>query len=266
MTGGIDPGELLKLAVDVAERAGELLVTQRPRTLAVDSKTTPTDVVTDMDRASERLIVSALHAARPADGVLGEEGAATEGTSGVRWVIDPIDGTVNYLYDLPAWGVSIAAELAGEAVAGVVHVPGFGETFTAVRGQGARLDGRPIRVNPAPALDRALVATGFGYAASRRTRQADVLRRVLPQVRDVRRVGACSVDLCMLACGRVDAYYERGVQPWDFAAGGLIAREAGALVAGLHGRPPSSEFLLAAPTGLFEPLHDLLAGLDAGRD
>jgi myo-inositol-1(or 4)-monophosphatase len=261
-----DPEALLQLAVGAAREAGELLVTQRPRTLAVDSKTTPTDVVTDMDRASERLIVSALHAARPDDGMLGEEGAAAAGTSGVRWVIDPIDGTVNYLYDLPAWAVSIAAEVDGEGVAGVVHIPVLGETYTAVRGRGAWLDGRPIRANPPAALDRALVATGFGYAATRRARQAEVLLGLLSHVRDIRRIGSCSVDLCLLACGRVDAYYERGVQPWDFAAGGLIAREAGALVAGLHGQPPSSEFLLAAPPGLFEPLHDLLAGLDPERD
>jgi len=260
-----DPTQLLTLAVDVAHRAGELLVEGRPATLTVDSKSTPTDVVTEMDHASERLIVSALRAARPDDGVLSEEGAAADGSSGVRWVVDPIDGTVNYLYGLPAWSVSIAAEVAGDAVAGVVHAPALG-TYTAVRGAGAWLDGRPIRCNPAPALDRALVATGFGYAPGRRAAQAKVLLDLLPRVRDIRRLGSCSVDLCLLACGRVDGYYERGTQAWDFAAGALVAREAGALVGGLHGAPPSPELLLAAPPGLFEPLHDLLASLGADRD
>jgi len=262
----IDTSPLLDLAVAVARRAGDLLVSGRPRTLDVDTKSSPTDVVTEMDRAAERLIVAALNAARPDDGVLGEEGADAAGSSGVRWVVDPIDGTVNYLYDLPGWAVSIAASVDGESVAGVVHVPSQGETFTAVRGQGARRNGEPIRCNAAPTLDRALVGTGFGYDAHRRATQAEVLRQLLPRIADIRRLGACSVDLCAVACGRTDAYYERGVNPWDHAAGGLIASEAGAVVGGLHGAPASSELLLAAPPGLFEALHDVLAGLRADQD
>jgi myo-inositol-1(or 4)-monophosphatase len=277
-----DPRELLELALDAALAAGRLLVEGRPPDLRVSAtKTSPTDIVTEMDTAAERLIVDRLLAARPQDGVLGEEGASGEGTSGVRWVIDPIDGTVNYLYDLPAWAVSIAAEVDGAAVAGVVHVPPLGETWTATRGGGAYRtediigdhatrdhatgDGVPVRCADEVRVDRALVATGFGYDAGRRGSQAEVLRGVLPNVRDVRRMGSAAIDLCHVAGGRVDAYYERGVQRWDVAAAALIATEAGAVVGGLHGRPAGPEFTLAAPAGLFGPLHDLLAGLDPER-
>lgn len=281
------PRELLALALDAARAAGRLLVEGRPADLRVSAtKTSPTDIVTEMDTAAERLIVDRLLAARPADGVLGEEGASGEGTSGVRWVIDPIDGTVNYLYDLPAWAVSIAAEVDGAAVAGVVHVPPLGETWTATRGGGAYRtrdatggdatgggvpgggvpgNGVPVRCADEVRVDRALVATGFGYDAGRRGSQAEVLRGVLPFVRDVRRMGSAAIDLCHVAGGRVDAYYERGVQRWDVAAAALIATEAGAVVGGLHGRPAGPEFTLAAPAGLFGPLHDLLAGLDPER-
>jgi myo-inositol-1(or 4)-monophosphatase len=180
-------------------------------------------------------------------------------------LVDPLDGTVNYLYGLGGWAVSVAALVDGAPVAGAVHVPSFGETFAAVLGGGATCNGKLLPpLGPGPALDQALVATGFGYAASRRAHQAAVLRTVLPAVRDIRRQGACAVDLCLVATGRVDAYFERGVQPWDHAAGGLIACEAGARFAGLHGRPPSDRFVLAAPPNLFEALHDLLVA--AGAD
>lgn len=261
-----DPAVLLALAVDAATAAGRLLVEDRPRDLGVGTKSTPTDVVTVMDRRAERLLVNRLRQARPDDGVLGEEGGQREGSSGVRWVLDPVDGTVNYLYDLPGWAVSVAAELAGEVVAGVVHVPTYGETFAAVRGGGATRNGVPVRVSSCADLAQALVATGFGYAADRRARQAAVLAEVLPRVRDVRRLGAASVDLCAVACGRVDGYYERGLQPWDLAAGGLVAREAGAVVAGLRGAPAGEDLVLAAPPSLFPALHDLLAPLGPDRD
>ncbi|MCI0688349.1 MAG: inositol monophosphatase [Sporichthyaceae bacterium] len=262
-----DPSELLELAVEVAQAAGSLLLDKRPAQLGVaDTKSSPTDVVTEMDRASESLITSALRAARPDDAVLGEEGTVQTGRTGVRWLVDPIDGTVNYLYDIPAWSVSIAAEQDGAVVAGVVHVPRLGETFTATRGGGARRDGDLIRVNPPVGLEQALVATGFGYDSARRAGQAEVIRGLLPTVRDIRRVGSCAIDLCWVACGRVDAYFERGPQPWDLAAGTLIATEAGATVAGLHGRPASTELTIAAPSGLFEQLHDLLAAAGADRD
>ncbi len=254
---------------DIAERialqAGRLLVEGRPdRLLTVSSKSTPTDVVTEMDHAAEALITTELATLRPDDGLLGEEGAHKEGTTGVRWVVDPLDGTVNYLYGLGGWAVSIAATVDGIAVAGAVHVPSTGETFTAHRGGGATCNGRPLQCGPGPAVDRALVATGFGYAPERRAYQARVLATVLPAVRDIRRQGACAFDLCCLAAGRVDAYYERGVQPWDHAAGGLIATEAGARFEGLNGAVPSDRFALAAGQGLFGPLHDLL--LAAGAD
>ncbi|MGH8868470.1 MAG: inositol monophosphatase family protein [Actinomycetes bacterium] len=267
-----DPAALLALARDVAHRAGRLLVERRPPgALAVTSKSTPTDIVTAMDTAAERLIVQALRAARPGDPVLGEEGtpgadadADTEPGAhpgGVRWVVDPIDGTVNYFYGIPAYAVSIAAEVDGEVVAGVVHNPVSGETWTATRGGGARLDDDPVTVNEPVPLDRALVGTGFAYAAERRARQAGILLTALPAVRDIRRAGAASLDLCAVACGRLDGYYEQGLAPWDLAAGGLVAREAGARVEGAYGKPAGEDLVIAAPPGVFEPLHDLVAPL-----
>ncbi len=260
-----DPAGLLDLALAAAREGARLVVDERPhgRLEVAATKSTATDIVTEMDRRSEQVVVARILADRPDDGFLGEEGAAREGTSGVTWVIDPIDGTVNYLYEIPSYAVSVAARVGDEVVAGAVVNPASGETWTAARGGGAFLDGRSIRVNEAPDLAMALVATGFGYATERRARQADILRAVLPLVRDIRRAGAASLDLCALACGRVDAYYEQGLKPWDLAAGGLVAEEAGALVAGLHGRPAGEALVVAAPPGLFEPLADLLAGLDA---
>jgi myo-inositol-1(or 4)-monophosphatase len=260
-----EPAELMGVAIRLATDAGRLLRDGRPESrLAVEAKSSPTDVVTRMDRAAEALIASGLAAARPDDGLIGEEGTERVGSSGVQWVVDPLDGTVNYLYGLPGWAVSLAATVDGAALVGVVHVPSTGETFAAGRGRGATCNGRPLRCGPGPTVDHALVATGFGYAAQRRAHQAEVLRRLLPQVRDIRRFGACAYDLCLVAAGRVDAYYERGVQPWDHAAGGLIASEAGAVVAGLHGAPASEQLVLAAPPELFGPLHDLLVA--AGGD
>lgn len=260
-----DPADLLAIAVEAAHAAARLVVDERPPgSLGVAAtKSSATDIVTVMDQRAEALLVELLTAARPDDGFVGEEGATKDGTSGVTWVIDPIDGTVNYLYEIPSYGVSVAARVDGEVVAGVVVNPVSGETFTAVRGQGAFLDGAAIRVNAAPDLSLAMVATGFGYSAARRARQAEVLLHVLPRVRDVRRMGAASIDLCALACGRVDAYYEQGLKPWDLAAGGLIAAEAGATVGGLAGRPAGEALVVAAPPGLFEALVELLAGLGA---
>ncbi len=265
--GAPDLTELLSVALDAARGAGDLLVSRRPRHVTVAAtKSTPTDIVTEMDRASERLLVETIRAARPFDGFLGEEGASEPGTSGIVWVLDPIDGTVNYLYDQPSWAVSVAAELHGEAVVGVVLCPPLGETYTAVRGGGAFRNGVRLHANDPVALDRALVATGFGYAAQRRASQARVLTGLLPVVRDIRRLGSAAMDLCALAAGRVDAYYERGVQRWDTSAAALIASEAGAVVGGLHGAPASGELTLAAGVALFGPLRDLLERADADRD
>ncbi|MDL4775019.1 MULTISPECIES: inositol monophosphatase family protein [Thermomonosporaceae] len=264
--------ELLELAVATAREAGRMLVDERPAggPDVVQTKSSHTDVVTQMDRAAERLIIERILAARPGDAVLGEEGGTRSGGSGVRWVVDPIDGTVNYLYDLPDWAVSIAAEVDGVAVAGAVDMPRRGELYTAARGGGALLHTgagtRELRVNADVPLDRALVATGFGYESRRRAHQARVLTGVLPAVRDIRRGGSCCVDLCSLAAGRVDAYYERGVQAWDVAAGALIVEEAGGRVEGLHGAAVSPELAIAGGPGVFEALHDLLAPLDPARD
>lgn len=256
--------ELLALATDTAARASELIVEglSRARSL-VETKTSGTDMVTEMDRASESLILTALLDARPDDAVLGEEGTDRPGSSGVRWVIDPIDGTTNYLYGHPGFAVSIAAEIDGIVAVGVVHDPLHDEVFTAVRGGGARRDGSPIHVSGESELSRALVATGFSYEPDRRRRQAAVLHEVLPRIRDIRRMGAASVDLCSVACGRVDAYFERGLQPWDHAAGALIATEAGALVGDLDGGPPVFDFCLAATPALFGPLRAALDGAGA---
>ena len=271
--------ELLDIAVTAARQAGEFLLAGRSVDLVIETKSSPTDVVTQMDTAAERLIATAIAARRPTDDLLGEEGSgaavssslrpapvdADAGGSSVRWIVDPLDGTVNYLYDLPHWAVSIAAERDGVVVAGAVFDPSKNEMFTAEIGGGAYLNGRPIRVSACAELGLALVGTGFGYDAGRRARQAEVVRSVLPIVRDIRRLGAASLDLCALACGRLDGYFERGLNLWDHAAGGLIAAEAGARVEGLAGTAASTAFVVAAPRTLFPALHDLLAGLGADR-
>jgi myo-inositol-1(or 4)-monophosphatase len=258
---------LLAIAVEAGTTAARLVVDERPSTgrrLEVTAtKSSATDIVTEMDKRSERTIVELITAARPDDGFLGEEGADRSGTSGVTWVIDPIDGTVNYLYEIPAYAVSIAARDDDGVLVGVVLNPVSGETWTAVRGAGAFLDGRRLELDPPPELELALVATGFGYGRERRARQAEILQSVLPRVRDVRRMGAASLDLCAVATGRVDAFYEQGLKPWDLAAGGLVAAEAGAVVAGLPGREAGEALVVAAPPGLYEPLAELLAGLRA---
>jgi myo-inositol-1(or 4)-monophosphatase len=225
-------------------------------------------VVTAVDQQSERLVVARLLAARPDDGVLGEEGAARAGTSPVRWVVDPIDGTVNFLYGLPAYAVSIAAEVDGEVRAGVVLNVATGELFTAIAGRGAQLvvpgaDALPLAVSAPPALDRTLVATGFGYRAEVRRVQGAAVAELLPQVRDIRRFGSSALDLCSGAAGRVDAYYELGLHPWDHAAGALIAAEAGAVVRGLPGRAFGDPMAIAAAPSIAEPFAALVADLHA---
>ncbi|WP_416237243.1 MULTISPECIES: inositol monophosphatase family protein [Streptomyces] len=257
--------ELLDVALEAARRAGALLVEGRPADLGVAAtKTSPVDVVTEMDVAAETLISGFLADRRPEDGLLGEEGGSTAGTSGVRWVVDPIDGTVNYLYQRADWAVSVAAELHGVAVVGVVAAPARGEVHHAALGQGARLDGRPVRCRPSPPLDQALIATGFNYVADVRAEQAALVRALLPRVRDIRRSGSAALDLCDVACGRADGYYERGTNPWDRAAGALIAREAGAVTGGrTPGSHPDEELSLAASPGLFPVLRETLVSLGA---
>ena len=261
-----DPADLLALAVDLARRAGALALSMHGGLHGHDTKSSPTDVVTAADRASEQLLVEGIRSARPGDGVLGEEGASDDGTTGVRWVVDPVDGTVNYLYGLPQWGVSIGVEVDGVTEVGVVFDPAKDELWTAVRGGGSQLNGVPLRCTAATELSQALVATGFGYDARRRAAQAALLPTVLPAVRDLRRVGAGALDLCAVAAGRVDAYYEQGLSPWDMSAGLLIATEAGARVGGLGGAEPSFAMVLAAAPGVYDALHDLLLSLDAAAD
>ena len=262
-----DHRTLLRLAEDVAREAGRLIVDERPRGLGVAAtKSSATDIVTEMDQRSEQLIVDRITEARPDDGFLGEEGADHAGSSGVTWVIDPIDGTVNYLYEIPAYAVSVAAQVGAEIVVGAVVNPVSGEVWTALRGEGAWLDGRRLELAEPPELSMALVATGFGYDPRRRARQAEVLQTVLPQVRDVRRAGAASLDLCALAAGRVDGLYEQGLKPWDLAAGGLVAAEAGAVVTGLHGREAGEALVVAAAEPLVSDLVALLESLDADSD
>jgi myo-inositol-1(or 4)-monophosphatase len=241
----------------------------------VETKSTDTDVVTAADKAVERQVVSALRAVRPGDGVLGEEygdSAAPEPDAGrtgagpagiVRWILDPIDGTVNYLYGLPQYAVSLAAELDGVVVAGVVINAATGDEWTATRGGGAWRGDRRLGGSARTSLEQTLVGTGFGYDAKRRAHQGAVLAQLITRVRDIRRFGAAALDLCAVAEGTLDAYFEKGLNPWDHAAGGLIATEAGATVAGLAGAPPGLDMVVAAPPAIFGPLHDALVELDA---
>jgi myo-inositol-1(or 4)-monophosphatase len=267
MTGvGVSEIELLDLAVRIAADAAVTAYRMRSEAITeVDTKSTLTDVVTAADRAVERQVIAAIQDARPGDAVLGEEygdnGSARPGR--VRWIVDPIDGTVNYLYGLPQYAVSIGAEVDGEVVAGVVHNPATGAVWTAAKGRGAFRDGRRLHASGVTELGQTMVATGFAYAAARRAHQGRVIAALLPRIRDMRRLGAASLDLCATAEGTVDAYFEKGLAAWDLAAGGLIAREAGVLVTGLNGAAPGPDMVLAAPPSIHAQLHDALAELDA---
>lgn len=245
------------LVVRIATDAGAMLLAGWSGPREVSTKSTPTDVVTEMDRAAETLIRDRILAACPRDGILGEEGGERDGSSGRRWVVDPLDGTVNYLYGLAHWAVSIALEVEGATIAAAVVAPVLGDVFVAAEGRGAwRLHTAdlsrvsPIRPAAVTSLDQALVATGFSYDARTRRRQGMFIGTLLPRVRDVRRLGAAALDLCHVACGRVDAYVEEDLQLWDLAAGSLIAREAGALVTGVRGHAPPSPLTVAAAPGI----------------
>ena len=263
------PTALLALAVEVAREAADLVAAGRASAAdSVDVKSSPVDVVTAVDKASERLIVDRLLAARPDDGLLGEEGAARTGTSGVRWVVDPIDGTVNFLYDVPAYAVSIAAEVDGEVVAGAVLNVANGELFTATAGGGAELrppgaEPRPLTGSRPDSLEQTLVATGFGYREEQRRAQGAVVAELLPRVRDIRRFGSAALDLCAVAAGRVDAYYELDLNRWDHAAGALVAAEAGVVVTGLPGRPFAQPMAIAVAPSVADAFVGLVAGLHA---
>jgi fructose-1,6-bisphosphatase/inositol monophosphatase family enzyme len=221
-----------------------------------NTKSSPTDVVTEADRASERLILEGLRRSRPQDGVLGEEGTQVLGTSGIRWVVDPLDGTVNYLYDHPSgWSVSIAAEDDAGTLIGVVFDPPRRETFTASRGEGAWCNGERVSVSGCMSMASALVGTGFSYVAKKRAEQARQLIEVLPRVRDIRRAGSAALDMAWVSAGRLDAFYEAWLAPWDWAASSLTVTEAG----GLFTRNEDGLVIAASPA-LFEPLRHLLVG------
>ncbi len=262
--------DLLDLTRAIALEAGELAAARRREGVEVAAtKSSIVDIVTAADREVEEFIRARIAEARPYDGILGEEGGVSGGTSGITWVVDPIDGTVNYLYGIPHYAVSIAV-VEGDpdpatwtALAGAVFNPAGGELFTASRGAGARLGDQPIRVADPVPLAQALIGTGFAYDAQLRGQQGELVARLLPLVRDIRRAGTASLDLAAIASGRLNAYFERSLNPWDHAAGALIAQEAGAVVKGRGVPHPSSEFILAGHPDVVGPLEELLAQLGA---
>ena len=262
--------DLLDIARSVAEEAGALAARLRTEGVEVAAtKSSPIDIVTAVDRATEDLIRGRLAALRPGDGFLGEESGATRSGSGLTWVVDPIDGTVNYLYGLPNWSVSIAV-VEGDpdpatwtALAGAVNAPALGELYTASAGEGAHLDGRRLRVRDAVPLDRALVATGFHYTQDIRINQARVAQPLLARVRDLRRAGGAAIDLASVAAGRLDAFFEQGLNPWDQAAGALLVREAGGVVRGIDQAASTYRMTIAGQTDVVAELHAVLVELGA---
>jgi myo-inositol-1(or 4)-monophosphatase len=260
---------LARVSVELAHGAGELAYGGRRADFEIATKSTESDLVTEVDRRVERWIADQLAERRPGDGLMGEEGASVAATTGVRWIVDPIDGTVNFALGLPHYAVSVAAQLDGTVVAGCVYNPESGETYRARLGGGAFLDraggSTRLRGPREVPLSRAVIATGFSYAAHVRARQAVVLRGLIEQIADVRRIGAASLDLCAVAAGRVDGYFEAGLHPWDRAAGLLIAGEAGCVQSGLRGRQPGDELTCVAGPGLAGQLIALLERLDADK-
>ncbi len=241
-----DPKELANRARELVSEAAQAV--KQMRTDVIDSaitKSSPTDPVTEADKAAEQAIVDGITTDRPNDSIRGEEGADKTGTSGVTWHIDPIDGTTNYLYDYPSYAVSVAAEISGVVVAGAVFDVASGDLYSAHRGARSVCNDEPIHVTTKDELSSALVATGFSYLPNRRREQAEVLVELLPLIRDIRRAGSAAVDLCLLASGRVDAYYESGLNFWDFAAGWIIVEQAGGACTGLHSDDPDPSLLVA---------------------
>jgi myo-inositol-1(or 4)-monophosphatase len=262
MSPDSSPERLLSLAVSLAHEAGSLLCerAQRPAT-GVSTKSSATDLVSDADRDSERLILGGLREQRPDDGLIGEEGGDRDTVSGITWVVDPLDATVNFLFGIPWWCVSIAAGDKEGDLLGVVHNPILGETFSAIRGEGAWLNGARISVSETSDISKALIATGFAYPSEARRVQAAVAARVLPEVRDLRRMGSAALDLCSLACGRVDGFYESHLEEWDKAAGRLLVSEAGGSLKELN--PPiegMSPGVLASNGKIHSDLERLVEG------
>ncbi len=257
--------QLESVAIDIVRAAGALL-TKRPATLNYSTKSSAVDVVTEMDKASEELVARYLATHRPGDGLLGEEGADRVSSTGITWIVDPIDGTVNYLYGLPGWNISIAAQREAVTLAGAVFAPLLdgGLLWSASQGGGARLrrgDNAPIpiSVNADVPLHLALLATGFSYSTETRIKQGARLAQLIPQVRDIRRMGAAAVDLCLVASGMVDGYFEEELSAWDLAAGELIAQEAGALVTNAHGDKAGRDMVVAAHPSLHAHILNALA-------
>jgi myo-inositol-1(or 4)-monophosphatase len=251
---------LREVAEAIAREAGHQLREAFAGPLVnVTAKSSPTDLVSEADHAAERLIRERLASARPGDGFLGEEGGDEVGTTGLRWVVDPLDGTINFLFRIPQWAVSIACEDASGTLAGVIYDPMRDELWSAERGGAALLDGRPISASTRTDLATSLIATGFGYDAEIRRYQAEVVARLLPSVRDIRRLGSAALDLAWTAAGRYDAYFERGLNHWDLAAGELLCTRAGLAVRELEARPPAGTGVLVAPDALVDPLATFVA-------
>lgn len=256
--------ELLELAVALASEAGRTIVDMRTDAIATaTTKSSTTDPVTEADRRAEEIITTGILADRPQDSIVGEEGASVEGTSPVRWYVDPIDGTTNYLYGIPSYSVSIAAEIDGDMVVGVVLNPVLDELFTAVRHGGAFLNGSSIEVSKATTLQTALVGTGFSYKPEERAVDAAVIAKLLPSIRDIRRLGSAALDLCAVAMGRLDAYFETGLNVWDYAAGWLVVEEAGGHCRDLDGNRPDPQMMIAANTSL---ANDLAGALQLAQE
>lgn len=249
--------ELLKLAESVARATGSLLM-NRPESFTLTEKSSAVDFATQMDQQAEEMIVKLLLEQRPEDGIVAEEGAARESKSGITWVIDPIDGTVNYLYGLPGWNVSIAAKDKDGVVVGVVYAPSINGFWSAIRSEGATYNGNKIKCNDPVVLEKALIATGFAYDLNLRNSQGKIMSNLLPKIRDLRRNGAAAVDLCYVAMGAIDGYFEASLKEWDLAAGGLIATEAGAVVSGRAGGEPNGELVVCAGPALHAALLPLL--------
>lgn len=267
--------ELLKLAREIARIGAAELLSGRPdparnSQVLSTTKTSPTDVVTERDIASEQAVLNAIKQCRPGDGVIGEEGTNQKSSTGYTWVIDPLDGTINYLYGSPQWAVSVAVQDDQGGLIGVVYAPLVGHEYFAIRDEGAfRIDQLgevrlPTIVDDVP-LQHALFATGFGYKTERRRNQARVIADVLPQIRDIRRKGSAALDICMAASGMVNGYFERGANPWDYAAAAVVARETGLKVSGLRGNPESSDMVVAAPPKLHAEISALLESLNADQ-
>ena len=237
--------ELLELAKAMGREAGALL-SQRPNGFELSTKSNEIDFATQMDKASEAHIVSRIRTSRPDDGVIGEEGSNIPSKSGITWVIDPLDGTVNYVYNIPGWNVSIAAKDSDGVQVGVVSAPSVNGFWYATAGGGAFANGEKIKCNDPVNLDRAMITTGFAYDLEKRIEQADLIKKLAPKVRDIRRLGAAGTDFAYVAMGVLDGYYEYGLNEWDMAAGGLIATEAGAILTGRNGGAPGKEMIICA--------------------